>query len=38
MAVLDQLEMADKANSKAVSLSGGQKQRAVNPIDALRYE
>jgi putative ABC transport system ATP-binding protein len=29
MAVLDQLEMADKAKSKAVSLSGGQKQRAV---------
>ena len=29
MAVLDQLEMADKAQSKAVSLSGGQKQRAV---------
>jgi putative ABC transport system ATP-binding protein len=27
--VLDQLEMADKAKSKAVSLSGGQKQRAV---------
>ena len=29
LAVLDQLEMADKAKSKAVSLSGGQKQRAV---------
>lgn len=29
MAVLDQLEMADKAKSRAVSLSGGQKQRAV---------
>lgn len=29
IAVLDQLEMADKAKSKAVSLSGGQKQRAV---------
>ncbi|SBS73180.1 ABC transporter ATP-binding protein [uncultured Microbacterium sp.] len=29
MAVLDQLEMADKAKNKAVSLSGGQKQRAV---------
>ncbi|HEX5730985.1 ABC transporter ATP-binding protein [Microbacterium sp.] len=29
MAVLDQLEMADKAQSRAVSLSGGQKQRAV---------
>lgn len=29
MAVLDQLEMAEKAKSKAVSLSGGQKQRAV---------
>jgi len=29
MAVLDQLEMPDKAKSKAVSLSGGQKQRAV---------
>ena len=30
MAVLDQLEMADKAQSRAVSLSGGQKQRAVS--------
>jgi putative ABC transport system ATP-binding protein len=29
LAVLAQLEMADKAKSKAVSLSGGQKQRAV---------
>ena len=29
LAVLEQLEMADKAKSKAVSLSGGQKQRAV---------
>jgi putative ABC transport system ATP-binding protein len=29
LAVLDQLQMADKAKSKAVSLSGGQKQRAV---------
>ena len=29
MAVLDQLQMADKAKNKAVSLSGGQKQRAV---------
>jgi putative ABC transport system ATP-binding protein len=29
MAVLDQLEMADKAKSKAANLSGGQKQRAV---------
>ena len=29
MAVLEQLEMADKARSKAVNLSGGQKQRAV---------
>jgi len=29
MAVLDQLEMTDKARSKATDLSGGQKQRAV---------
>jgi len=29
MAVLEQLEMSDKAKSRAVSLSGGQKQRAV---------
>jgi putative ABC transport system ATP-binding protein len=29
IAVLEQLELADKAKSKAVSLSGGQKQRAV---------
>jgi putative ABC transport system ATP-binding protein len=29
MAVLTQLEMADKARSKAVNLSGGQKQRVV---------
>ncbi len=29
MAVLEQLEMADKAKSKAVNLSGGQKQRVV---------
>lgn len=29
MAVLDQLELADKAKSKAVNLSGGQKQRVV---------
>ena len=29
LAVLDQLEMADKAKSRAVSLSGGQKQRTV---------
>ncbi|TFC96402.1 ABC transporter ATP-binding protein [Cryobacterium sinapicolor] len=29
MAVLTQLEMADKAKSKAVNLSGGQKQRVV---------
>jgi putative ABC transport system ATP-binding protein len=29
MAVLEQLEMADKAKSKAVNLSGGQKQRSV---------
>ena len=29
MAVLDQLEMGDKAKNRAVSLSGGQKQRAV---------
>jgi len=28
MDVLEQLEMADKANSKASNLSGGQKQRA----------
>ncbi|MHA7293879.1 ABC transporter ATP-binding protein [Arthrobacter sp. HLT1-21] len=29
MAVLEQLELADKATSKAATLSGGQKQRAV---------
>lgn len=29
MAALEQLEMADKAKSKAMNLSGGQKQRAV---------
>jgi len=29
LAVLEQLEMADKATSKAVTLSGGQKQRVV---------
>ena len=29
MAALEQLEMADKARSKAMNLSGGQKQRAV---------
>ena len=29
MAVLEQLEMGDKAGSKAVTLSGGQKQRVV---------
>ncbi|MGV8969962.1 MAG: ABC transporter ATP-binding protein [Microbacteriaceae bacterium] len=29
MAVLEQLEMADKAKNKAVTLSGGQKQRVV---------
>ena len=29
MAVLDQLEIADKAKNKAVNLSGGQKQRVV---------
>lgn len=29
MAVLGQLELADKANNKAVNLSGGQKQRVV---------
>ena len=29
MAALEQLELADKAKSKAVNLSGGQKQRAV---------
>jgi len=29
MAVLEQLEMADKATNKAVTLSGGQKQRVV---------
>ena len=29
MAVLNQLEMADKAKNKAVNLSGGQKQRVV---------
>jgi len=29
MAVLEQLEMADKAGNKAVTLSGGQKQRVV---------
>ncbi|MCM3487101.1 ABC transporter ATP-binding protein [Kocuria rosea] len=29
MAVLEQLELADKANNKATDLSGGQKQRAV---------
>ena len=29
MAVLTQLELADKAKNKAVNLSGGQKQRAV---------
>lgn len=29
LAVLEQLEMGDKAKSKAVNLSGGQKQRAV---------
>lgn len=29
MAALEQLEMTDKARSKAVNLSGGQKQRAV---------
>nr|WP_051427533.1 ABC transporter ATP-binding protein [Arthrobacter sp. H20] len=29
IAVLDQLEMADKAKNKAVTLSGGQKQRVV---------
>jgi putative ABC transport system ATP-binding protein len=29
MAVLEQLDMADKAKSKAVNLSGGQKQRVV---------
>jgi putative ABC transport system ATP-binding protein len=29
IAVLEELELADKAKSKAVSLSGGQKQRAV---------
>ncbi len=29
MAVLDRLELADKAKSKAMNLSGGQKQRAV---------
>jgi len=29
MTVLEQLEMADKATSKAVTLSGGQKQRVV---------
>lgn len=29
MAVLEQLELADKAKSKATTLSGGQKQRAV---------
>ncbi|XUK60957.1 Putative ABC transport system ATP-binding protein [Plantibacter sp. RU18] len=29
MAVLEQLELADKARNKAVNLSGGQKQRSV---------
>ena len=29
MAVLDQLELADKAKNRAVNLSGGQKQRVV---------
>lgn len=29
MAVLEQLELADKAKNKAVNLSGGQKQRVV---------
>ncbi|WP_167042969.1 ABC transporter ATP-binding protein [Salinibacterium sp. ZJ454] len=29
MAVLEQLELADKAKNKAINLSGGQKQRAV---------
>jgi putative ABC transport system ATP-binding protein len=29
MAVLEQLELADKANNKATDLSGGQKQRTV---------
>ena len=29
MAVLEQLEMADKARNRAVNLSGGQKQRVV---------
>ena len=29
MAVLEQLELADKAKNKAVNLSGGQKQRSV---------
>ncbi|GAA4373240.1 ABC transporter ATP-binding protein [Agromyces bauzanensis] len=29
LAVLEQLELADKAKNKAVSLSGGQKQRSV---------
>lgn len=29
LSVLEQLEMGDKAASKAVNLSGGQKQRAV---------
>ena len=29
LAVLEQLELADKAKNKAVNLSGGQKQRSV---------
>jgi len=29
MAVLEQLELADKAGNKAINLSGGQKQRVV---------
>jgi putative ABC transport system ATP-binding protein len=29
IAVLEQLELADKAKNKAINLSGGQKQRAV---------